>query len=44
VPEPILSESFPIVPVAVASVAIALVVAGLLVYHKKHKRKLVKKP
>jgi parallel beta-helix repeat protein len=34
-PEP---ESFPTVPVAVASVVVvALVVAGLLVYHKKHK-------
>jgi hypothetical protein len=40
-PEP---ESFPIVPVAAVSiVAVALVVAGLLVYHKKHKHNLVKK-
>ena len=39
------SESFPVVPVAVASVvAVALVVAGLLVYHKKHKQNSVKKP
>ena len=29
---------FPTVPVASLSVAVALVVAGLLVYHKKHKR------
>jgi hypothetical protein len=36
------AEPFPIVPVAAVSVAVALVVAGLLVYHK-HKRKLVKK-
>jgi len=35
-PEP---EPFPVVPVAAVSVvAVALVVAGLLVYHKKHKR------
>ena len=34
-PEP---ESFPVVPVAAASVTVvALVVVGLLVYHKKHK-------
>ncbi len=41
-PEP---ESFPVVPVAVVSiVAVALAVAGLLVYHKKHKKSnLVKK-
>ena len=39
VPEPILSEPFPVVPVATASaVAVALVATGLLVYHKKHKR------
>jgi hypothetical protein len=44
VPEPILSESFPIVPVATVSVVvIAVVAAGLLVYHKKHKDGLVKK-
>ena len=35
-------ESFQIVPVAAVSVAVALVVAGLLVYHKKHKHTLVK--
>ena len=34
---------FPTVPVAALSVAVALVVAGLLVYHKKHKHNLVKK-
>ena len=39
------SESFPVVPVAVASVvAVAFLVAGLLVYHKKHKQNSVKKP
>ncbi len=36
-------ESFPLMPVAAASiVAAALVAAGLLVYHKKHKHTLVK--
>ena len=39
-PEP---ESLPIVPVIAVSVAVlSLVVAGLLVYHKKHKHDLVK--
>ncbi len=39
------SELFPVAPVATVSiVAVALVVAGLLVYHKKHKHKSVKKP
>jgi hypothetical protein len=37
VPEPILSEPFPTVPVAAVSVAVALAVAGLLVYFKKLK-------
>ena len=38
------NESFPVVPVASLSVAVlALVVVGLLVYHKKHKHNLVKK-
>ena len=33
-------ESFPVAPIAAVSVvAIAVVVAGLLVYHKKHKHK-----
>jgi plastocyanin len=37
-------EPFPIVPVAAVSIAaFALVVAGLLVYHKKHKTNIVKK-
>jgi hypothetical protein len=37
--EPPQTEPFPIVPVAAFSAAVAvLVVAGLLVYHKKHKR------
>ena len=37
-------ESFTVVPVvAVFTVAVALVAAGLLVYHKKHKLNLVKK-
>ncbi len=37
------SKSFAVVPVAaVCIVAVALVVAGLLVYHKKHKHNLVK--
>jgi hypothetical protein len=37
-------ESFPAVPVAAVSVAaVTLVVAGLLVYHKKHKGSLVNK-
>ena len=35
-------ESFPVAPIAAISVAAALVVAGLLVYHKKHKKGLVK--
>jgi hypothetical protein len=37
-PEPILSEPFPTVPVAAASTiaVVLIVVAGLLVYHKKH--------
>jgi N-acetylneuraminic acid mutarotase len=35
------SESFPVMPVAAVSiVAVALAVAGLLVYHKKHKTQL----
>jgi hypothetical protein len=35
------SELFPVVPVAAVSiVAVALVAAGLLVYHKKHKNKV----
>jgi N-acetylneuraminic acid mutarotase len=35
------AESFPVVPVAVVSVvAVALVAAGLLVYHKKHRHSL----
>jgi hypothetical protein len=37
-PEP---ESFPVVPVAAIAV-VAVIVAGLLVYHKKHKHTLVK--
>lgn len=38
------SELFPVVPVAAVSVVVvALAVAGLLVYHKKHKRNLIKK-
>jgi hypothetical protein len=38
-PEP---ESFPVVPViAVSVVAVALVAAGLLVYHKKHNKNSV---
>ena len=36
-------ELFPTVPIAAVSVAVVLVVAGLLVYHKKHKRNLVSK-
>jgi hypothetical protein len=44
VPEPILSEPFPTVSVTAVSVAlVALLAAGLLVYHKKHKHNLVKK-
>ena len=35
-------ESFPILPVTAASVAVALLVASLLVYHKKHKHNSVK--
>ena len=35
--EPELAELFPVVPVAAVSVAVALTVAGVLVYHKKHK-------
>lgn len=34
-------ESFAIVPVAAVSVAVVLAVAGLLVYHKTHKRSFV---
>jgi parallel beta-helix repeat protein len=43
-PEPALeTKPFPVVPIAAVSVvAVALVVAGLLVYHKKHKHHLVK--
>ena len=41
-PEP-KPETFPVVPIAAIAVAVALVVAGLLVYHKKHKHNLVKK-
>ena len=37
-PEP---ESFPFVPVTAVAVAFVLAAAGLLVYHKKHKRSLV---
>jgi hypothetical protein len=37
------SELFPAVPVAaVSTLAVALVVAGLFVYHKKHKHNSVK--
>jgi parallel beta-helix repeat protein len=38
-------ESFPVVPVAAIAVAVITLItlAGLLVYHKKHKRSLVKK-
>ena len=44
VPEPILSEPFPTVSVTAVSVAlVALLAAGLLVYHKKHKHNSVKK-
>jgi hypothetical protein len=32
---------FPAITIATVSVAVALAVAGLLVYHKKHKRSLV---
>jgi len=35
------TESFPALPVAAVSVAVALGAAGLMVYHKKHKRSLV---
>ena len=36
-------ELFPVLPVAAVFIAVALVAAGLLFYHKKHKIKLVKK-
>ena len=43
--EPPQTETFPTAVVVAVSVAVALaVVAGLLVYHKKHKQNLVKKP
>ena len=35
-PEP---ESFPVVPVVAVVVSVALLAAGLLIYHKKHKQK-----
>jgi hypothetical protein len=44
VAEPLQSKFFPAVPVAAVSVVVILVAAGLLVYHKKHKHNLVKKP
>ncbi|HEX7481856.1 MAG TPA: hypothetical protein VF350_00115, partial [Candidatus Bathyarchaeia archaeon] len=35
-------EPFPIIPVVFVSIVTIVVAAGLLVYHKKHKRNLVK--